>query len=383
MAVRILHLADIHLGAVQKFLPAEKQEIRTEEIYKSFADLINSILEKHPQPDAILISGDLFDSPLPETSLLTKVENLFKNIANANIPVILIPGNHDNIITPNSVYRKVNFPGVFPLLMPTIKEPLELNLQGELFHFYGMAYSFLSRLPFDEFRPINPDAHNIALIHGSLTGHAGWQIHSQDVPLNKSNLFKTGFDYIALGHYHDFQHYMGNGTHIVYPGSLEPLNWTEEASRKVVFIEFGDNGLTIKTENFGFQRKFYMTIKLDASQFSFKSSKDIADYVISNYGNENYLLRIILAGPIEFVIDTRKIEAICQSRFFYVRVEDHTTINTPENMERYQQEDTIRGLVVRKLLHRIKKTENEEENANSREALKILMSYFSMNKDGE
>jgi len=165
MPVRILHLADIHLGSIQKFLSPEKQQLRSQEILQTFTLLIRESVNDPSPVDAILICGDLFDWPIPDARILEKVKSTFEEASQKEIPIILIPGNHDNIITPNSVYRKENFPGVFPLLSANIKEPLQLTFQGKLFNFYGMAYSFLSEPPFDEFHPLNKDAVNVAMLY--------------------------------------------------------------------------------------------------------------------------------------------------------------------------------------------------------------------------
>ncbi len=378
MAARFLHLADIHLGARQKYLPVEKQEIRTHELFQSFTQLIYQAMEETPPVDAILIAGDLFDSPFPDINLLGKVKAVFRDVAEKDIPVFLVPGNHDNIISPQSVFRRERFPGVTLLLSPNIREPAEVDIRGEIFHIYGLAYSFLSRPPFDSFQPAKKNVRNIALIHGSLVGNQEWQVHSQDIPLSAEALFKTGFDYVALGHYHNFRHYHSDGMHIVYPGCLEPLSWGDEGARKVVVVEFDRDEVFVRSTDVEFQKRFYRTIELDFSQHNLGSTEDVAEMIVKKYANQREILRLILTGPTEFLLNGSRLEALCESGFFYFQVEDRTRYTASEKLELIEQENTIRGLVVRKLLEKLQNTDDDEEKLKTQEALKILMGYFTI-----
>ncbi len=378
MSIRLLHLSDIHLGLEQKFLTQEKRELRGQEIFQSFSQIIYDCLKKNPPVDAILIAGDFFDSPFPDVHLVGRVKRILRDISEKNIPVLLIPGNHDNIISPQSVYRREKFPDTHVLLSPNINEPVELQLQGEIFHFYGMAYSFLSTQPFDQFTPLDPEVKNIALIHGSLTNQTEWQIHSQEVPLNLKNLLNSGFDYIALGHYHNFQSIQEEEISIVYPGTIEPLGWAEEEHRRITQIEFNGEKMDINTFPFPYQKRSFKTLELNLSDHAFQSMDDIADFVVKKYGSERLFFRLFLQGQTQFLIDASRLEALCHDKFFYFRVHDTAQYLATDALESLKQESTIRGLAIRKLADKMESSSDEIDKKTVQDALKILMGYFTI-----
>ena len=63
MPLKIVHCADLHIGASSSHLPSDLAAQRSEELRAAFLNIINYCKEK--SVDALLICGDLFDSPKP------------------------------------------------------------------------------------------------------------------------------------------------------------------------------------------------------------------------------------------------------------------------------------------------------------------------------
>ncbi|MFZ0389949.1 MAG: DNA repair exonuclease, partial [Calditrichia bacterium] len=343
MSIRLLHISDIHLGIRHSFLPEDKQEQRQEEIWQSFSSLIKEVSSSEIAVDGILITGDLFDSPFPPPALLSQIKTLFQRLEENRIPVIMVPGNHDSILFPDSVYMTREFPGVHLLKEPNIKEPLTLHIKEQQFDFYGMAFSGLSQPPFDIFQPGDSRAVNIALIHGSLCESREWRLHNQDLPLSRENLLASRFDYIALGHYHNFFLVEGPVTKIAYPGSLEPLSWRENAGRTLLFIEVNDQGkVQLNPREFSGQKKSFQTVSMDLSQLDVENNEALADYILNKYANANLLLRIYFKGISPVQVDTSFIREYCGPHFFYLEVYDETRLHDWDDIKRIAGESTIR-----------------------------------------
>ena len=86
----IVHLADLHLGASYSFLPPAKAATARE---SQFATLARAVEYANAQfANAILIAGDLFDSPTPAPEIVTRA---FSILSKANCCVLISPGNHD------------------------------------------------------------------------------------------------------------------------------------------------------------------------------------------------------------------------------------------------------------------------------------------------
>ncbi|MBL8570167.1 MAG: phosphodiesterase [Phreatobacter sp.] len=80
----IAHLTDLHVRPVG--LPA----YRTAETNMLTERAIDAVLALDPQPDLVLITGDLTDN-----GLIAEYENLKRMLSRLPMPVWLIPGNHD------------------------------------------------------------------------------------------------------------------------------------------------------------------------------------------------------------------------------------------------------------------------------------------------
>ena len=85
---RIALISDVHLGTRQYGI----QE-RYEDFLEAFRKFGNA-MEEH-RPDAVIIGGDLFDSPRPDAKSVFTAKEVVKRIKNAGIPVYGIDGNHD------------------------------------------------------------------------------------------------------------------------------------------------------------------------------------------------------------------------------------------------------------------------------------------------
>ena len=86
--MRFLHLADVHLGF---------QQYGSKQRFDDFGAAFQRVIEYglHENVDAILIAGDLFHKSAIEPSAYLQATNILRSTRDANIPVIVIEGNHD------------------------------------------------------------------------------------------------------------------------------------------------------------------------------------------------------------------------------------------------------------------------------------------------
>jgi len=90
--LRIIHTADVHLGARHDDLgeQAAAQRERQFAAFKATVDL--ALAEK---ADVFLSAGDLFDSNVQPRRSVERVAAELKRLAEARIRTVLIPGTHD------------------------------------------------------------------------------------------------------------------------------------------------------------------------------------------------------------------------------------------------------------------------------------------------
>src|SRR4051812_565786 len=98
---RLLHMADVHLGARHNDMgpAAAAQRERQFDAFKRSVDL--AIAEK---VDLVLICGDLFDSNSQPKPSFERAAAELGRLAQRHIPVVVIPGTHDCYDTA-SIYR--------------------------------------------------------------------------------------------------------------------------------------------------------------------------------------------------------------------------------------------------------------------------------------
>ncbi len=89
--LKIIHTGDIHIGKKFNFLHESIREEYRARIQQGFFRLIKFAKEK--EVDAIVISGDLFNSNCPDERDIKFVFELFSTIS--NIKIYIVPGEFD------------------------------------------------------------------------------------------------------------------------------------------------------------------------------------------------------------------------------------------------------------------------------------------------
>ena len=91
--MKILHIADLHLGVQNKKLPLDKQNIIKNEMLVQVENLFDKA--KLENFDVVLICGDLFHGK----SVTSKIKHtFFSSVEKFQNPVLYIQGNHDELI---------------------------------------------------------------------------------------------------------------------------------------------------------------------------------------------------------------------------------------------------------------------------------------------
>jgi len=200
---------------------------------------------------AVLILGDLFDKSLVDAVTLTMTVEAIAGIAGAEIPVYILPGNHDAVSTEGGrftveAFGKMGNPRVAYL---STGERLSFPTAPWL-GFWPMEYSTQTRARrlLGEMRAKVPDRHEgtteILLLHQSILNcvHMGWKC---DDGLDPSEF--SGWDYTFSGHFHTPQRFGPEGRGL-YLGA--PMHHRmDDVGRKAGFwsVEFRSNGKAKRT----------------------------------------------------------------------------------------------------------------------------------------
>ncbi len=197
----LIHAADLHLGS----------DVYPQEAVKGLDALLQAT--RQFAPNALLIAGDLFDAQNIPPEI---VAHAFSVLGSVACPIVVLPGNHDTLLT-SPAFRSAPLPANLHLL---------LQPQGETVALDGLGLTLWGRPVYDhtpEFRPLQglgprpTNGWRVAMAHGLVIDYAGHAGRSS--PILPSELAQADCDYIALGHVHQFRQASQSGPPAYYSGA--------------------------------------------------------------------------------------------------------------------------------------------------------------------
>jgi len=374
MKFSFLQISDFHISKrhtlFSSYVEEEiKKEIQ-EKIYETLKKAVNITKEK--KLDAILIPGDLFDSDGIDYEIFEKVYETFKLLD--NIPVIITPGNHDFY---NNVFSKevIGFYGIqVPKNIYIFSSEKFTPFVTENAIIYGCAAYERDFLPFAYPPEIDSKKINIGIFHGSYMEYIPPKKEIW-LAFNKDQLIKSGFDYVALGHYHKyFEIKDENGiTRAAYGGSAVPITKEEIGPRGglIVVIEKEGEKSNVHTE---FIKLAPLEVKKVEEMISEEDSLEKLINKILSFDKENTLLYLKLSGNISHEVSLKiekELEKLRQ-KFLYIKIDTSALLeygNLEELILEHNPESTI-GKFLKKI-----KEEMDLANEEEKKLLKKSLYY--------
>ena len=362
--VKILHTADIHIGAAESFL-GEKAASRRFETLITFEKIVDIAAAENV--DVVAIAGDLFDSNLVESSLSDAV---FAKIASApHIKFIFSAGNHDPLDI-RSPFLKKRMPDNLYVLKTRddviVFEDLALCVYGRSFE-----SAFLKGENNFSLKP-HSDYVNLMVLHGDLASDSDYN------GITSEFISGCGMDYIALGHIHKRSEISKIGeTYFAYSGCPEGQGF-DETDVKGVYLGEIEKGIC-NLEFVPTGKRMHICENIDIS--SLGSTDEIAEYIISylsgKYGEDfsENLYKVVLTGGVKFEdIPLDEIKSRIADRVYYIKIRDNTEIAS--DLESLAKETSLKGIFVKNMLEEIKNAEDDKKEVYEK-ALKIGLKAFA------
>ncbi len=231
--MRILHLADTHLGfSAYRKLTNEGMNQREIDVYNSFIQCIDYAIKS--KPDIVLHAGDLFDSVRPTNRAISVAIQQVLRLSQKKIPFIVISGNHEtprlkgtgNIFT---IFEHLDH--VYPVYDEGYKT-VEINKKNKITVIHAIPQCQTKEDFNNNLKKIEIDSDsdfNVLMAHGAVTGIKEFKMNEFNELIIPSNIFDMNFDYIALGHYHKYSKIREN---VFYSGSTENLSFSDVGVNK-------------------------------------------------------------------------------------------------------------------------------------------------------
>jgi DNA repair exonuclease SbcCD nuclease subunit len=235
---RLIHSADWQLGA--RFSQFGQhgtllRQARIETLQRSL-----TLARKH-HADAFLIAGDLFEDNQVDNTLITIVIDLFR--AHPDIPIHILPGNHDPHTGPDSIWQRRPFLDA-PANVRILREAGVTTLADGVCLIASPLHQKLSTtdpsLKLAELAStLPPDTIKIGITHGAPAIESRHQPNDFPIALNAAT--RAGLDYLAIGHWHNWLEGLDGGR-ILMPGTPEPDRFANDASGNVALVEIPARG---------------------------------------------------------------------------------------------------------------------------------------------
>ena len=349
--LRFLHLADLHLGAAFDMLSQKAAESAQQ---KQFAALEHAVrVAGRERAHAILIAGDLFDSPLPSATVFSRAMSI---LSQAACPVLIAPGNHDHICA-GSPYLTSALPSNVHVFTQSTLEPVHL---GEAATVWGAAFhdqSAVIPLTHRKFsRPVN-----ICLVHTDLKTDGGYNHYSPD------EIAASGFSYLAAGHNHAPSGLRrAGGTVFCCPGGMSAVASTETGRKGFLRIEIGE---TIKAQFIESKAVEFSRIEIDLTPIPSDTGlqKVLIERIPKNH--DRVCATVALVGERIYKPNLTALRRVLGQVFLSCEVVDETVPKKP--VWRYLQQDDLRGAVSRRYRDLIEASNSSEE----KEALMLALRY--------
>ena len=354
--LKFLHMADLHLGISYETLPDRiAAECRDAQL-SVFTQMVRTAYDR--KVDAILIAGDLFDSPTPPTAVFRQAMQI---ISSAHCPVFLSPGNHDYICA-DSVYLREQLPENLHVFTNTVFEPYVLNPECIV---WGAAFDGMTAsIPLHA--PLAPALQNICLIHTDLRTESKYNHYEE------AEIADSGFQYLAAGHNHAGSVLKRAGkTWYCRPGSLMATKTSEVGTKGCFYVELDDEPRIEPLIGNGIEFQEY-TIDLSPVPSDVGLQKLLVDRIPKHHDQIAATFRFVGERVYEpnFAALSRALEQI----FFYCTISDETKVKKP--LWRYLQSGDLRGGVSRNFRDRIEMARDEDEKADFLLAFRYALAAF-------
>ena len=275
--VKILHFADAHINMANygRQDPETGLPLRVIDFLDSLDKIVDAAIEE--KADLVIFAGDAYKDRNPAPTFQREWGRRIMRLANTGIPTILLVGNHDLTPSLNRAHALEEFhtleienvivadkpkfyssEELWDLPLQLIALPwvsrsgmvahLDLSL-GDPEELYQQLETRIGEVIDSWLEAADPDLPVVLTAHASIQGASfGGErtvMLGKDLVLSGSLVKDKRLDYVAMGHIHKPQD-LNEGQHppVVYPGSIERVDWGEAKEDKFFIMAEVEKGKT-------------------------------------------------------------------------------------------------------------------------------------------
>ncbi|HKG57447.1 MAG TPA: DNA repair exonuclease [Candidatus Limnocylindrales bacterium] len=375
--LRLLHTADVHLGARHADL-GEQAAAQRERQFAAFTATIDLAIRE--RVDVVLIAGDLFDSNTQPRRSVERVAAQLERLVAARIRTVVIPGTHD-VYDRSSIYRAYDLKAMasstpdddfVTVLTPDVGE---VHLRACDAIVYATVFP-TKRAPRSPLEGVSVAADRratwrVGMVHGAIA--IPGRTDGDDVVVTKEQIAATGLDFLALGHWHSTQHGKAGPVMFAYAGAPEPIALDQDRAGKALLVTLeevsGARSVSIEERVVG--RTTFDKVEVDAA--TIRTQADLARQLAARADPDLVLdVRIVGVRPDQLDLNPDEIEGQLRPSFLKVRVRDASLPALTEGA--IPSAETVVGAFIRDVEGRIAELEAGSQGAEAgelRDALRL------------
>lgn len=344
-----LHLADVHLGLrVTRFDDRICQRIR-EARMESLENAVH--IAGQEQVDFILVAGDLFDDGAVDSTTARRAHRI---LAGAELPIYVIPGNHDPLL-PGSVWDRPPWDTESDRIT-VLRQRAAYEIEAGVMLYACPLFrktSLTDPTAWIEGEKGGAELIHVGLAHGSVNDRA--TLAPDDHLIGADAASRLGLDYLALGHWHGANRFgQDGGERMAYPGVPEPMGFPgtgqdigwhaySDADDGELFAGAGrGTGLLVQIDRPGATpvlkevQTGVLTWESIAEEIRDKQElQDVVSWAESKSGTELTMLRLVLSGlqTAEMLEQVAELEQILSGRYLFHQLDLERLLLEPTDDE--------------------------------------------------
>ncbi len=329
--MKILHFADLHLGVETygSIDPNTGLSTRLLDILRALDTVVEYAISN--SVDIILFCGDTYKNRDPSQTQQREFAKRLRRLSQEEIPVFLLVGNHD---LPNAIGRATaveifdtlavsniyigNRPDIYRIptkqgdiqvvALPWLRRSALLSREEakslSIDQINQRLQEIMTARILDIISDLDPAMPTVLAAHVSIStakpGSERTMLVGRDPVLLLGTVAQPVFDYVALGHIHKGQ-ILNQIPPVVYAGSLERLDFGDEAEDKGFYVVNIDPGEGLKQVTYEFHKidaRRFVTISVDIDSDTIDPTATIAETIIRHKDEvRNAVVRIQLSLP--------------------------------------------------------------------------------------
>ncbi|MCF7920005.1 MAG: metallophosphoesterase [Candidatus Cloacimonetes bacterium] len=244
--LKLFFFSDTHLGFDLPLKPRLEIRRRGEDFFRNTEIVFDTAIKENA--DLILHGGDLFFRSKIPAPIIDRVYDLLFRYAEFGVPIIIVPGNHERSVLPQSIL--LHHPNlhifsesetkVFKIRDETVTVSGFPNIRHEPRQLFPAVQKTFSP---------RQDGLNLLLMHQAIDGCrvAGYTFRNSPDVININELDPV-FDLVLSGHIHRRQILQNGKQPIIYPGSVERTSFQEMSEPKGYYVVNAGRGKIVNID---------------------------------------------------------------------------------------------------------------------------------------